>query len=303
MKENDPTERLINRIKGWVLLGASTARLQEEGFVHADMHRGNLVITRLGYPILLDAEGVERITYPDDWHLLATALITLFSWIEDFEIAAFRFGYIQHGGPIAQLVFSSLRSLHDLNSFRNLPSYRFTVTASSDPDVTFFFSADAEWRKFRSSLPYGNVEMGSLDVQHLDQWRSERNSYETQDSVQSYQMCEYHYKKHLVAAFAERSLYHLFEAILNLQELYHMVNWKIRAVGLAVLSERLAMQYGNQISESMRSQIIELNQKVFSDLEHIKLDQLRSIKEVNEMFHWLWCIEDLEHGDLTCSGA
>lgn len=298
MKEPDPIELFRNRISGWVRLGAGTASIQEMGFVDADMHKENVLITRLGYPVLVDAGGAERIKYPDDWHLIPTALISLCSWLEDFEIAAFRFGYIQHGGPLAQLVFSRLRSEHDLHSFRNLSSLSFAVPPATEPDLEFFFSADAEWRELRKRLPYGSLVSESLNVQHLDQWRSERNSYEILDSVQSYQMYEFHYKKHLAAGFANGSLDHLLEAILNLQELYYRVGLRIKTAGLAVLSERLASQYANELADSMKKQIGELNKKVLSDLKDPKLDQLRGIK-VNDLFHWLWCIEDLEHGELT----
>lgn len=239
-------ERPYNEIATeWCLMGAIQASFHEAGLVHTDLNSENVLIQpEEGRIYFVDWGESDLVTYPDDWELLPVALSTLLDWLPTRYAAAFRFGYIQRGGPVAELVFKVLRDDYDFNGCIDLPGLCCRPPSKSESlSVAALRDLDQSWSRLRNSLPTGHISApglsteASFDLDDLDKWRARRG---VQGTVSDLLADEYHYRKHVVAAWHHFSLYHIFEALLNLHAVYARQQRWTMARGLAAYCRHLA---------------------------------------------------------------
>src|SRR5438128_1234554 len=93
-------------------------------------------------PLFFDGEAGEPLKYPDEWELLPIGLMSLLSWLPMDMAAAFRFGYLQRGGPIGEAVFARLRMHHDLNAFTKEANFRYEPHEETPMNLEELFSRD-----------------------------------------------------------------------------------------------------------------------------------------------------------------
>ena len=272
-----------------------------------DINKGNIIYTgkQRGY-INIDYGGMIKIDYPEDWKKIPKGLMSLFRWLDTDSIAAFRFGYLQHGGPVAELVFSCLRGRYGLNGFRGIEGVAYTplvveLEGLSSVKELSLVEDYLSWKELRSKLPYGELtrNMASSD---LKQWQSECEDHLgtlMSDFWKVLKADEYYYKKHLVAAIYNSSLNQLIEALLNLQEVYLAKSEYIKVFGLLQFYERLLEVYSICLCDDEVAEHVEKSkQKVSKYISPKDKEDLRSISDLWNIFRYIWCLDDLENGTL-----
>jgi len=292
-------ERNPDPLASWAIFGARMAAHHEQGIVFTDLHQGNLG-RRSGDIVMIDYGAIDKFRFPDEWDLLPTALLSLLGWLQDGFTAAFRFGYLHHGGPIARLVFDSLRVDYGLNSFQGFLELAYTpIPPGSEPyRLDQLKQLNQNWKARRSSLPSGNIEKGSLDVEDLDRWREKRHRENLRNDFEA---DEYHYNKHLVASLEQSSLYDFLEALLNLQGLYFTKGELWKAAGFALFCNRFVTTFSDPLSERVKEQVTYINQQ---SLYPVQVEEgLKQLPEIGNIFHWLWCLDDYSLGLLSSGRA
>lgn len=206
----------------WAAFGANTSYLNSTlRAIQTDLHEDNIIQSK-GEVVIVDLDDLFWIDYPADWPKICRAYMPLFRWLDSNRTAAFRFGYLQNGGPIGRMVFDRLRSDYGLNAFREMEDVTY------EPDIKTSWNrlseesveADRRWRELRDKkLRYGNLRTRKLVYTSVGRWIKElerlseklRLSEEERQDVE-----EYYYLKNLCAAYLNGNGGHLCEAILVL---------------------------------------------------------------------------------------
>jgi hypothetical protein len=273
----------------WAIFGARMAGGHEAGVVFTDLHRDNLASDRSGDIVIIDYGDVDKVLFPNEWELLPTALLSLLSWLSNDFSAAFRFGYLHYGGPIAKLVFDSLRSDFGVNSLRDFQEFNSAPPPTAKEEYTLkkLDYLAQEWRQRRDGWPLGNISKGSLNLEDLDRWRGNGNGPKLR---LNFEADEYHYKKHLLASLAHGSLIHFFEALLNLQALYFTKKELVKAAGLAHYCDQLCVTLTDHVPDQMKEQLQYLEQRSFYPFNVVAL--VKELPMIENVFHWIWCLDD-----------
>ena len=102
-------------IAEWVCFGAYIASMTEEGVLFHDLAPSNVGVDEESQRIVIfDVDCFDEYRFPGDLQVYATALFSFVGYMPVQYVAAFRFGYLHHGGRFGRLVFDHLRHDHGL---------------------------------------------------------------------------------------------------------------------------------------------------------------------------------------------
>ena len=303
-------------LTAWVVFGARISKMHEIGLLSTDLHKDNIIYTKEDSLVCIDCGGTIIIDYPSYWEKIPKGLMSLFRWLDIDEIAAFRFGYIQHGGYIAELVFKRFRDKLGFHSFRDLKGVVYNPL-NLDFGASDVVDNYLSWKELRSRLPNGLLTTDSIDISKLNKWRSERKKvlgplfnnpkkvrkifsskcyYDKEDVTVLAD--EYHYNKHLVAALRSSDLYSVLESLLNL---HRICIWRMRyttAFGLLYFYERLQDYYSDNIWVEGMKYFENVKRQMFEYISERDKKDFSCLEDIWNVFHYMWCLDDLEHGTL-----
>lgn len=288
----------IRRLSGWATFGFTMAYIHELGAAPVDLHRDN-ILTRpeSGRPVMVDMGDFKRIDYPDDWELLPTALMSLLNWLEQESAAAFRFGYMTYGGPVARCVFDTLRRQNGINAFNEGELlYQPHEDAPAPVSLERIRAMDKRWRSERVLLRKKDFISRDPTVDALDEWRAER-ARRGQSGPSATD--EFYYRKHLIAAQFAGSLYHTLEALLNLQGYFTALDRRFEAAGLARYCQALVSQFRDRISSELIAQVDETARISWQRVGREFREQLEILPLDFTVFRYIWSIEDSLVGIIT----
>ena len=302
MKKDDQIEKYheyADWICSWIKFGASIFALHDIGLTHADLSKDNVRYVRDEYSsevVFLDFGGMPKVEPVKDWRKISTGLMSLLRWADDDELSAFRFGYLHYGGPLADRIFNDIRNRRGLNGFRNCEGVQYSPL---DLDDIVDEEEYNEWIKFRKVMNYGNILKTSLQTQHLYQWRSQRNSINFSSDLELDKANEYHYLKHIACSFYERNIKELILSLLNLKGYYFKYYNYSKGLGLALYCKHIIdvsnIEVPQEQVEILRREIKLLSPKT----NPVELATLKKIFKKSNVFKLIWCLNDLENGELS----
>lgn len=299
MSPDDPSASVKYAV-GWASFGAAAAMLATEGTGLNDLHQENIGYRKNGFqPLFFDGVAGEPLKYPDEWELLPIGLMSLLSWLPIDMAAAFRFGYLQRGGPIGEAVFARLRTHHGVNAFTDETQFRYEPYEEKLMNLEELFSRDEAWHSSIKSFPLGTlIPAGNkYSLDDLKEWLSVRDKYGNRRTAD---IDEYHYRKHLVCAWFHGDPLAFIEALLALAALYSFSDRPFLAYGVArylhVASRKhaipdLSRQMINEYSDPTRYRLSE------SDTAKIYL-----LDDIADLFLHLWALDDCAAGEVNVSG-
>jgi hypothetical protein len=306
-RDDDPLERPYARLSHWAIFGAGIAQSHEEGVACVDLHHDNLGrLPKFGNIVILDRgrNGFAKIGYPKDWDLLPSALLALLPELPSPDAAAFRFGFIHHGGPVSQLIFDTLR--RDYRYVALVPASGFRYEFPQAVDAVTKQSADlkkkhSSWVKLRDALPFCRLESIGMDqgedLASLTRWRAARASVrQAPDRLAD----EAHYRKHLVAAYRWGSALHQLEALMNLAVVYEARNDWLRRIGLVRYCAAMCKRLGPAIPNELTESVMQAEQSCASGAPQGVVQRIPQLPPLAlSAFHYLWLLDDCELGQYS----
>ena len=286
-------------ICAWIKFGASIFALHDVGLTHADLSKDNVRYVRDKNScevVFIDFGGMPKIAPVKDCHKISTSLMSLLRWVSDDELSAFRFGYLHYGGPLAEWIFNDIRNLRGLNGFRNCERVQYTSLGLNN------YVDDEEydkWIKFRKSMNYGNLLKTSLQVQHLYQWRTQRNTINFSNEAEVGKANEYHYLKHIACSFYERNFKELIIALLNLKGYYFNSHSYNKGLGLSLYCKFLINRTKIEIPQEHFETIERDIMLVSPEVNPAEINTLERMFSDSNIFHIMWCLDDLEMGEVS----
>jgi hypothetical protein len=287
----------------------------EFGMVHMDMNPSNCWVTPDYKLSMIDFGLAENVDFPKDWEVVAYGFLSLLvNWNDDF-IAAFRFGCIQHGGAVAELIFRKLRQHCGLHSFRDSEHLNYespeTIEIPSDEEI---FNINKSWTELRETLPIGSLKTSNLEVKIIGDWGRFREEHGLERNPVA---DEYHYRAHLVASIKNGSFIGIIQSLVNLQLLYHQKNEHLKAAGFYTycryITEAFEYLVPNNETLELISGDLSFSKKLIDNycsadiLSLIDLIPLHPYKFPNNptncfrVFLYLWMLDDVIDGKLSLS--
>jgi len=142
----------------WACFGAYIAGMTEKGIIFPDLGPSNIGVDEESQRIVIfDMDCCDQYTFPGDLQVYATALFSLLAYIPVHHVAAFRFGYVHHGGRFGRLVFDRLRHECGLTPWGD-PAQVPAVRTLKDGD---WFSKHRDWARRREHLDLPELDEGA----------------------------------------------------------------------------------------------------------------------------------------------
>jgi hypothetical protein len=142
----------------WVCFGAYVASMTEKGVIFPDLAPSNVGVDEDSQRIVIfDTDCFDEYPFPGDLHVYATALFSLVAYIPVHFAAAFRFGYVHHGGRFGRLVFDRLRHEHGLTPWADSAQ----VPVISRLEDSGWVEEHRGWMRRRQDLDLPDLEEGA----------------------------------------------------------------------------------------------------------------------------------------------
>lgn len=296
-------ERKADRrnIIAWIDEGSYRHHWYEKlGCIHTDLHKDNYIYTTQDKLVICDLGGIIKIDYPIEWNKLTLELVPLLSSLDDFELSAFRFGFIQNGGPIGRKIFDILRTNYNLNAFRNIEKIDYEIPIEeelSSSTTDEIQRQQKEWISLKSKFNHGKFDpdLTDLDLGNLDAWRKHYKSLnlEPKDEMKVF---EFQYYYHLAAAFYHRNLTCWLEALENLAVVFNRYGKNIEAAGLMLLCNKVCEVNNIPKLNPARKEITKNLKAALSYIsknQKSKIEELLELPEMQYIFHFLWALDDI----------
>jgi hypothetical protein len=293
-RQSGKTLSFSEYIGAWAIFGTRMIDHHEQGYTPTDLHEGNLLLSKDTNDVVnVDLGGIVPVNYPRDWQMLPLVLLSLLSWLDPERTAAFRFGYISQGGPIAKMVFDFLRTEYEFNGFQQSAHLEFHPRQNQYPQSGDLTAMDEEWRKLRGTLPVGNQVHRIFSLDDLSEWRRTRDEQRLESpSV----LDEFFYRRHLISAHFHASGRGVLEAVLNLAGYYEVAGNIFAAVSLLRYARNFVKEFEKHMAAPLRTRVIDWHLHLHSLLDSDAKHQLDLIPDFANIFHIIWCIEDCQEG-------
>lgn len=297
---NDQAQEEISPVRllaAWAAFGTRMIGRLEMGMLHTDLHEGNFGMRRGSDDVVvLDYGGIRKIDYPKDCSLVPVALMSLLEWLNVDRTAAFRFGFLTQGGPVAQAIFDDMRRRYDFHAFIEETMLTYEPPAGdgdglSDPVLQ---EADRRWRTQRGMLKLGDKVDRNPDLDDLNHWRGERD----RNKLGLSDADEFYYRRHLIAAAYHQSLEHMLEVLLNLQGFYEVTGRLTEAVGVGHFASRLVDEFASGIDPEFAIRIKENHVRLIGQLPAAAIAVFDLIPTYPNVFYHLWAMDDALQGIL-----
>jgi hypothetical protein len=291
--DNEPPHLRV--LGGWAIFGIRQIGLLEKGICCTDLHEGNLIWD--GDDLVnVDYGGVVDIEYPRDWRMVPDALMSLLSRLDRDRAAAFRFGFLAQGGPVAHSIIDVIRRQFDFSAFHE-EALDYIPPPRSDDEL---FSrrlqeANRDWRTLRGLLKMGSNAGRKPLLDDINHWRGER----TRRNLGPSDADEFWYRRHLIAAAYHQSLYHTLEALLNMQGLYEVQARTDEAVGVGRFVLALVTKYAARIEPGYAAKIKANQERLVATLPAANVAVLDLIPPHMNVFRRIWALEDAIQGRLS----
>jgi hypothetical protein len=89
----------------------------------------------------------------------------------------------------------------------------------------------------------------------------------------------------------------ILEAILNMRALYFTQQRDEMALGMAIYAERMLDRF-KSIPGSVRDQIKWTCNRTYERFDSDKRESIELLPEIGDIFHWIWCANDMEKGTI-----
>lgn len=287
--------------------------MAEFGMVNMDMNPSNCWVTPDYKISMIDFGLTENVDFPKDWEVVAYGFLSLLAnWNDDF-IAAFRFGCIQHGRAVAELIFRKLRQECGLHGFINCAELIYESPVITEfPSEEEIVENNKSWTDMRGKLPIGDLRTTNLQVRVIGDWARFREQHGLERNEVA---DEYHYRAHLVASVKNGSFFGMIQSLLNLQHLYHKRGEHLKAAGFYTYGNYLAGAFEHFIPNNealeFTSDALSTGRKLVENycsdemLSKINLIPLHAYQFPNNpancfrIFLYLWRLDDLIDGNLS----
>lgn len=138
--------------------GTYIASMSERGVIFPDLSPNNVGILDDRRLVIHDMDCGEMYQFPGDLHVYATALFSFVGHIPHDLVAAFRFGYVQHGGRFGRLVFDRLRHEFGITPWGE----RSQIPELDRLEEAGWTAEHIAWMGRRDSLGLPNLEKGAF---------------------------------------------------------------------------------------------------------------------------------------------
>lgn len=278
-------------LSAWGHFGAFIANAPEDGMVFTDLHEGNIIFSSRG-PVIVDFGGTLRVKYPDEWRSVATGLMSLLSWLEMDAAAAFRMGYLQHSGPVGELIFDWIRTEFKYNAFRKLEDLRYNPSFSTDlDDLDIVREMHSSWINLRNRTKWGDMSRRTFNVGDFTLF--EKYADQLGGPI-IYLSAYYNIMKYVFSALDFGHPRHIQRSLRILLNYYKNGNYFSKFFA--------ATRYFNCICSGIPPETIpdfwasEVNTR---DVPYSIKQKYSPVPDSRNLFLWLWRADDLDNGNLA----
>lgn len=297
-------------LKDWVVFGASEAFSNSAiHVIDIDLNESNLIRSK-DRIYQVDYGGSTTIKYPEQWQKICLSLMSFFRWADIDKAAAFRFGYLHTSGLVGEVVFDRMRDIFGLNAFKifqNINYNPFSDIYDTDDDNDLnpdIYKKDEDWIRVRDkNLRYGCIHKNRILPDHIRQWLSQRNSFELEQDL-LLKADEYHFKKHLVSAYWSGNVNDFLFAVLNLHNILIYQQKGVVASGYLYLAQKVYEKFQENLSKTNWEDLIKESMKNAEYYYDIHVKDIEFIESRNNIlqkniYHLIWCFDDLQEGEIS----
>lgn len=299
----------FQKLGSFAIFGAAIANANAKGIILPDLALDNLGVfdynnqKEVKLIDVSDEMSVQEIDLPEEKHLIPISLMSFFSSAPQHYSAAFRFGYQHAGGPRADRVLRELREDFGLNSFSDIGFINYQVNCTSSKEQPEYLQGSPDrdswegWRNNQEGEPIFKREPKISEFRHII-----RKYGVTQSPSYKY---KYQSEKHLVAVIKNLEVLLFPEPMVNIQRFYQNIECWNHAVGIARFITEFITHSWRRLPISTINQLMKINSESYGPAPNKIVDKMdKLISECDprvyfNLFHWLWCLDDLHQGSIT----
>lgn len=304
----------------WIMLGAAIFSSYEQSkSLMTDAHIDNWGRLPDGTLSFIDPGGNIQFDYPREWRKCILSLNSLFSSASDFIISHYRFGALQEAGPVSGELMRILRIKHGLHSFRNFKEYAYelnpacTIDENNSEEIT---RQQLAWMKLRDQYLLGNIVHFDNLNEEIPNWLGKKAEELALTEDEYIAILNYYaYKQLAQTRYVKEYKNPIRSFVIALQNIA-LIRLKTQQYFKAASIFAICMQQVRYFAPEVNSSndylygILETNyQNMSLHLSPGQKEQMEIVLSLfqdatqADIFHFLWCLDDLEEGSVRRKNA